>query len=396
MSQRRSLAIIFLIIFVNLIGFGIVIPLLPFYGESMGATELQIGLLFASYSICQILASPVLGSLSDRIGRRPVLLFSLLGTVVSFAMLGTATTLLWLFAARIVDGLSGGNISTARAYISDITAEKDRSMAYGLIGAAFGLGFVFGPVLGGLLGAVDPTLPAWTAAALAGVALIATYLWLPETNQRTKEQRMGSRVNPWRAMPGLLRTPVLGRLLMVDFLYWSAFAVYQTTFTLFAARRFDWGYSEVGLVLGYAGLVGAIVQGGVVRIVVKHIGDKRTMVLGLFLAALGFGSAAFAYSWPLFLLALTPAAIGAGLANPTVIALISQRGRQNESGQVQGVSSALESLGRVIGPLWGNGLLGFFGEGAAYGSAGLALFFVAILGLGVEEEKEEEIGRVGE
>jgi DHA1 family tetracycline resistance protein-like MFS transporter len=393
MSQRRSLAIIFLIIFVNLIGFGIVIPLLPFYGESMGATELQIGLLFASYSVCQILASPILGSLSDRFGRRPVLLFSLLGTVVSFAMLGTATTLFWLFAARIVDGLSGGNISTARAYISDITAEKDRSMAYGLIGAAFGLGFVFGPVLGGLLGAVDPALPAWTAAGLAGVALIATYLWLPETNQ----SRGGPRTNPRRAMPGRLRTPVLGRLLMVDFLYWSAFAVYQTTFTLFAARRFDWGYSEVGLVLGYAGLVGAIVQGGVVRLVVKRIGDKRTMVLGLFLAALGFGSAAFAYSWPLFLLALTPAAIGAGLANPTVIALISQRGRQVESGQVQGVASALESLGRVIGPLWGNGLLGFFGEGAAYGSAGLALFFVALLGLGVKEEEEErESERVGD
>src|SRR5213078_4019408 len=168
--MTRPLLIIFLTIFVNLIGFGIIIPLLPFYAETFGASPLVIGLLFAVFSLCQLAAAPALGDLSDRYGRRPILVFSLAGTVVSFVMLAMAHSILMLFLARIVDGLSGGNISTARAYVADVTEPKDRARAYGLIGAAFGLGFIMGPALSGLLAQVSYTAPIWAAAALTFVA----------------------------------------------------------------------------------------------------------------------------------------------------------------------------------------------------------------------------------
>lgn len=379
MSNGRQLAIIFLIIFVNLLGFGIVIPLLPFYADAVNASPFQIGLLFASYSLAQIIASPWLGHLSDQHGRRPILLFSLIGTVVSFALLAVSNTLFLLFAARIIDGLSGGNISTARAYISDITEEKDRARAYGIIGAAFGLGFVFGPALGGLLGRYSYAAPAWAAAGLAAIALLMTYFWLPETNRSSR----AARGNPWREMPQLLRRPVLGCLLSLDFLYWASLSVYQTTFALFGKIRFDWGITEVGYVLALIGFVGAFVQGGAVGPIVKRFGEKPVFIFGILITALGLGASAFTYDPTLFVLALIPAALGGALSSPTLIALISRTGARDEQGRIQGVSGALESLGRTVGPVWGNGLLGVAGEGVAYFSAALALLLVGMVGLGI-------------
>src|ERR1700716_180050 len=182
----RPLLIIFLSFLVKLVGFGIIIPLLPFYAETFGASPLVIGLLFAVFSLCQLLAAPALGDLSDRYGRRPVLVFSLAGTVVSFVMLAMAHSVAMLFAARIVDGLSGGNISTARAYVADVTAPKDRARAYGLIGAAFGLGFIFGPAWSGILAKISYTAPIWAAAGITLVATVMAWAWLPETVHRVQ------------------------------------------------------------------------------------------------------------------------------------------------------------------------------------------------------------------
>src|SRR4051795_1398113 len=182
----RPLTIIFLTIFVNLVGFGIIIPLLPFYAETFGASPVVIGLLFAVFSLCQLLAAPALGDLSDRFGRRPILIFSLAGTVVSFVMLAVAHSVAMLFAARIVDGLSGGNISTARAYVADITEPQDRARAYGIIGAAFGLGFILGPALSGTLAGISYTAPIWAAAALTLVATAMARLWPPARGHRAQ------------------------------------------------------------------------------------------------------------------------------------------------------------------------------------------------------------------
>src|SRR5215212_928316 len=222
----RPLLIIFLTIFVNLVGFGIIIPLLPFYAETFGASPVVIGLLFASYSVCQLIAAPALGDLSDRYGRRPILVFSLAGTVVSFVMLAMAQSIAMLFAARIVDGLSGGNISTARAYVADITEPKDRARAYGILGAAFGLGFIFGPALSGLLARVSYTAPIWAAAGLTVIATAMAWFWLPETVHRAAA---GTGM-PFRNLAAMMKRPGLRRMLVIDFVYWFSFAIFQTTF----------------------------------------------------------------------------------------------------------------------------------------------------------------------
>src|SRR5438128_3079928 len=238
----RPLLIIFLTIFVNLVGFGILVPLLPFYAGTFGASPLVIGLLFASFSLCQLIASPALGDLSDRYGRRLVLVFSLAGTVVSFVMLALAHSVTMLFLARIVDGLSGGNISTARAYVADVTEPKDRARAYGLIGAAFGLGFILGPALSGVLAGVSYTAPIWVAAFMTLVATAMALIWLPETVHRTQ----AGTGNPFRYLPELLRRPIVRRILSIDFVYWFAFSIFQTTFAVFAAYRFSSDAPETG------------------------------------------------------------------------------------------------------------------------------------------------------
>jgi MFS transporter, DHA1 family, tetracycline resistance protein len=371
--MSRPLLVIFLTIFVNLVGFGIIIPLLPFYARTFGASPIAIGLLFASFSLAQLLASPLLGDLSDRWGRRPVLILSLIGTAISFAMLAVAQSLTMLFAARIVDGLSGGNITTARAYIADITTEENRAKAYGLLGAAFGLGFIVGPALGAALSHVSYTAPIWAAAMITLVATVLAWWWLPETVHRA---HAGS--DPfWRALEHLGHRPGLRQLLAIDFIYWMSFAVYQTTFALFGARRFGFDATHTGYLFSAFGALGVVVQGGLVGPVVRLLGNQRTLVIGLIFTAIGWGASALTYSVPVFVLLLVPAAIGIGLCNATLIALVSNAANRREQGRIQGAAGALESLGRTLGPVWGNLLLQKVGEGAAYGAAAALLLAAA-------------------
>src|SRR5436189_2134076 len=361
-SVTRPLFIIFLTIFVNLIGFGIIIPLLPFYAETFGASPIVIGLLFAVYSICQLIAAPALGDLSDRYGRRPVLVFSLAGTVVSFVMLALAQSITMLFLARLVDGFSGGNISTARAYVADVTEPEDRARAYGLIGAAFGLGFILGPALSGILSGVSYTAPIWAAAVITLVATVMAWLWLPETVHRT---RAGTG-NPFRYLPALLKRPLVRRILAIDFIYWCAFAIFQTTFSLFAARRFGFDVARTGYFFAAFGILGAFIQGGLIRPIVRWFGDKRTFLLGLGFAVVGLMAAALVHSVAMFALALVPLAFGMGFGHPTMSSMVSLVARGDEQGRVQGAASAVESLGRTIGPVWGNASLQLSGESTPY------------------------------
>jgi DHA1 family tetracycline resistance protein-like MFS transporter len=373
----RPLFIIFLTTFVNLVGFGIIIPLLPFYAQTFGASPLVIGLLFASFSLSQLIASPLLGDLSDRWGRRPVLIFSLLGTVVSFVMLAVANSLLMLFLARIVDGLSGGNITTARAYIADVSTEENRAKAFGLLGAAFGLGFIVGPALGAAFSRISYTAPIWAAAAITVVAIAMAWFWLPETVHRTEA---GGR-SAWRSLGALWGRPHLRVLFTIDFVYWTAFAVYQTTFALFGAHRFGFDAAQIGYLLSAFGLLGVVVQGGFVGPVVRALGERRTLSIGLLFAAAGWGGSAVTHSLAVFIAMLVPGAIGIGLCNATLSALVSKSAGAHEQGRVQGAAGALESLGRTVGPVWGNGSLQRFGEGSAYGSAAIALVGAALLAL---------------
>jgi DHA1 family tetracycline resistance protein-like MFS transporter len=375
----RPLVIIFLTIFVNLVGFGIIIPLLPYYAESFGASPLVVGLLFAVFSLCQLVAAPALGDLSDRYGRRPILVFSLFGTVVSFVMLALAHSITMLFAARIVDGLSGGNISTARAYVADITEPKDRARAYGLIGAAFGLGFILGPALSGILSHVSYTAPIWAAAALTLVATVMALVWLPETVHRA-HAGVG---NPFGYLPELLERTRVRRVLLMDFVYWCSFAVFQTTFALFAARRFGFDVAETGYFFAGFGILGAIIQGGMIRHVVRRFGDKSTFMLGVTFGAIGLAAVAVTHTVAAFTLGLVPVALGIGFGHPTMSSLVSLVGSEDEQGRVQGAASAVESFGRTVGPVWGNASLQQFGETVPYVSAAALLIVTLVLAIGL-------------
>jgi DHA1 family tetracycline resistance protein-like MFS transporter len=376
----RPLLVIFLTIFVSLIGFGIIIPLLPFYAETFGASPVVIGLLFAVFSVCQMVAAPILGDWSDRYGRRPILIFSLLGTVVSFVLLALAHSITMLFIARIVDGVSGGNISTARAYVADVTEPKDRARAYGLIGMAFGLGFIFGPALSGVLAKVSITAPIWAAAAITLVATAVAWFWLPETVHRA---RAGTGM-PFRNLPELLGRPALGRVLVIDFVYWFAFAIFQTTFALFTARRFQFDASQTGYFFSAFGILGAVVQGALIRPVVHRLGDKPTFISGLVCSAIGLVAATLTHSVAVFALTLVPLALGIGFGHPTIASLVSRAARGDEQGRVQGAASAIESLGRTVGPVWGNASLQRFGEGMPYLSAAALLLLTLVISVGYQ------------
>lgn len=352
-NLNKPLAIIFFIIVINLIGFGIIIPLLPFYAERLGASELTIGILFSSFSIAQLIASPFIGFLADRLGRKPVLIVSLIGTAISFALLAVAQSLWLLFLARILDGISGGNITIARTYIADLLEEKDRSKGYGLIGAAFGIGFIAGPLLSGFLVTLSLSAPAWVATALALLACFATAVWLPETLRKAKEERRSF----WQDFAALSKLPNLRFLLILNFLMWAAFSVYQTTFALFVSRRFSFSPEYVSYSIAFVGVLGVITQGWLVRIIVPKIGEKKALVLGLLLSGLGLGIAAFAPTPVLFLLCLIPSAIGNGMAVPSLLSLLSTQAPMTLQGSLQGINGSIESLSRIVGPIWGNGLL---------------------------------------
>jgi len=311
--------------------------------------------------------------------------------VVSFVMMAMAHSLVMLFAARIVDGLSGGNISTARAYVADVTEPKDRARAYGLIGAAFGMGFIMGPALSGVLAGYSYTAPIWVAAALTLVAALMAWFWLPETVHRAAA---GTGM-PFRNLAEMLRRPGLRRILWIDFIYWFAFAIFQTTFALFVARRFGFGVSQTGYFFAAFGVLGAIVQGGVIRPVVHRLGDKRTFVLGLVCATVGLVGATYAHTVILFTVALVPLALGIGFGHPTVSALVSRAGRADEQGRVQGAAGAMESLGRTMGPVWGNAALARYGDGMPYMSAAACLLLTLALSLSyrVTDSDSPVIGR---
>lgn len=381
--MTRPLLVIFLTIFVNLVGFGIIVPLLPFYAETFGASPLVVGLLFAVFSLCQLFAAPVLGDLSDRYGRRPILIVSLIGTVISFVMLALAQSITMLFVARIVDGLSGGNISTARAYVADITEPKDRSRAYGLIGAAFGLGFVLGPALSALLVPISYTAPIWAAAGITLIAVAMAWFWLPETVHRA---HAGTGM-PFRSLAAMMGRPALRRVLVMDFSYWLAFAMFQTTFALFAAARFGFDAARTAAFFAAFALLGAVVQGFLIRSIVARLGDKRTFMLGLVCAAFGLVAATLTREVWLFAASLVALALGIGFGHPTMSSIISRSARDDEQGRVQGAASAVESLGRTIGPVWGTASLQRFGEATPYLSAAGLLVMTLVLCVGHRVEE---------
>jgi len=357
-ASRSPRALIFGTIFLDLVGFGIVIPVLPLYAERFGASPLVVGLLLGIYSAMQCLFAPILGRLSDRVGRRPVLLVSVIGTSAGFLLMGAANSLWLLFVARVIDGVTGGNISTAQAYIADVTPPEQRSRGMGLIGAAFGLGFIFGPAIGGLLSHVSLAAPFFFAAFLAAANAVAIYCFLPESLPVERRNQARERAS-FSVVFRQARQRPLGIILMAYFFTTVSFSLLTATYALFTERRFGYTAAQTGYIFAGQGLLGAIIQGGLLGWLVKAFGDKKlvmagtaTLALSLFLLPMGT-TAAF------LLLVTTGVAIGHSLALAPLNGLASQSVDAASQGRVLGMMQSAASVARIVGPVLGGWLLNY-------------------------------------
>jgi MFS transporter, DHA1 family, tetracycline resistance protein len=362
--------VLFLIVFIDLVGFGVVIPLLPYYALRFDASPFEVTTMMACYSLAQFVASPILGRWSDRVGRRPVLMASLVCSVVAYLWLALAPALWMLFAARLLAGAGAGNIAAAQAYIADVTPPEKRAKGMGMIGAAFGLGFTVGPALGGIIAGSDPThadlaLPGLLAAALSGVALVVAAARLKESLPR---EARGAAERPGRLAlaKSAFARPVLRQLILLFFVTVSAFAGMETTFALWANRGFGWGPEQVGWVFFYVGLVLAALQGGAIGHLSRRFGEARLVTAGAAIIGIGLVALALAGALWAVLVATGLLAIGMGLLNPSVTSLVSRVAGADERGGIMGVSQAAASLARVIGPAVAGAVFTLWGREAPF------------------------------
>jgi DHA1 family tetracycline resistance protein-like MFS transporter len=380
-SGRSPLTIIFITIFIDLLGFGLVLPALPYYAESYGATPFMIGLLSMSYSLGQFIFAPFWGRVSDRIGRRPIILMSLAGSCTAFLIFGFAKTLTVLFIARSLAGiLSSASLPAAQAFIADSTTPENRARGMGLIGAAFGLGFIFGPAAGGLLTKYGYGFPAIVAAVLAGGNLIWAYLKLPETLHQTKRA-----INPHALSPAHLKEVYgnkrLAFLLTIFFLHIFAFSNMESTFALFGEHQIGLSAFGVGALLAEVGVIAAVIQGLLIGKLTRRFGEVNLALTGIFLMGVGLLVTTMAYSNLAMILIVPFYAVGSALTNPTMTSLISRSATESRQGMTLGVSQGLGALGRVMGPPVGTGLFQVFSPAAPYffGAALLGVAWLAAL-----------------
>lgn len=385
-SSKKPLIIIFLTVFIYLLGFGIIIPIIPLLSLHFGATAFETGLLMSVYSLMQFIFSPIWGRLSDRYGRRPILLISLIGEVFSYIIFALARNLEWLFIARILSGFFGASISTASAYVSDITTNKERSKGMALIGAAFGLGFLFGPAIGGGLTvwaehlSADPffktSFSSYWVSALCLITFLFAYKFLPET--LTKKVEPHKKQSRWEVFLHYFKVPVVGPLILAFFMASVAMSMMESTLVLFMKEKFNWDIKEVSFGFAYIGIVMVFTQGYLVRKLIPKLGEKHVLRMGLIFLTLGFIGIATANSIPSMALTQTLVAMGLGFVNPSILGSISLLTPSTEQGAALGTTQGMSSLGRIIGPAMGGALFGSLSITSPYIASG-SLTIVALL-----------------
>ncbi len=373
MSQKRqnsALTFIFITMLIDVTGLGIIIPVMPklimeLSGESLSSAARYGGWMIFAYAAMQFIFSPILGGLSDQYGRRPVLLFSLLGFGIDYIVLGFAPTLAWLFVGRIIAGITGASFTTAGAYIADVSPPEKRAQNFGLIGAAFGLGFIMGPVMGGFLGEYGARVPFFVSAGLTLINWLYGYFVLPESllpeNRRPFEW---SRSNPINSLLNLRRYPIVLGLVFPNVLIMIAGFATQSTWTFYCMDKFGWSEKMVGLSLGFVGVMAALVQGGLTRAIIPKLGNYRSISVGLILYCIGFVLYALSnQGWMMF--AVTALASLGGIAMPALQGVMSNQVPMNEQGELRGALTSVMSLTSVVGPLIMTQLFGYFTSTAA-------------------------------
>lgn len=369
-KNRSSLAILFVIVFVDLLGFGMVIPVMPLYAKTLGASEAWTGLLSTGYSAMQFVFAPIWGRLSDRVGRRPVLLVSIFMTAAAFLVYGLAGSFLVLLVSRLFAGAATANIAIARAFVADVTTPEGRARGMGIIGAAFGLGFVLGPAAGSGLSHLSLAAPGLAAAALALLNGIAAWFILPEPEKRTvRAQAARSRFTAFFHEMG---RPGIRRVILVYFLTVLAFSAMEATYAFLAKERYALDQAHVGLLFAYIGVIVVVVQGGLIGRLTRRFGEKRLLVAGVALQALALAALPYAGTVAGLVIATAPLAIGSGLSQPALSSLLSRFARADEQGGTLGIGESAAAFGRIIGPEAGTWTFGRWSQAFPYvGGAGL-------------------------
>ncbi len=387
---------IFLIVAVDVLGFTIILPLLPFYSERLGASPTVIGLLIASYAACQLISGPILGQWSDRVGRRPILLVSQVGTLGGFLLLAYSSQVWMLFLARMIDGATAGNLSIAQAYISDVTKPEDRAKSFAVIGIAFGLGFLIGPAFAGFLsGRYGYQAPIFAACALSFTSILCTFFLLPrreivhQQNEAANESTGpgGKRLSllSWGQYAGYFRDPSLRRLLLQWLFFSLSFSTFISGFALFAERRYFWngrpfGVREVGYVFAFNGLIGIFMQGGLVGRLVKRFGERAVVRVGFVTMCIGDAAIGFTRNVAELLWVMGFANVGGAGLRPALTSLVTQKAGRREQGVIIGLTQSLMSIAQIVAPIIGGLLIDhqYLTVWAVWAGllAGLALLFL--------------------
>lgn len=352
-TVRSPLFLMALTIFIDFTGFGLVIPLLPFWAEHLGANPVGVGLILTSYALAQFLFTPILGALSDRYGRKRVIFISLCVEVISFALTALSTSLPMLLVARVIGGIGASNIGSAQAVVADVTPPDKRAAGMGVIGAAIGMGFVVGPAIGGLLAPHGEGTPFWVALCMAMLNALLVLFFLPETRQKQEKERAPREglellFSGWSKVT---RHKAVISLVLVNLLYTLAFTGMETVFPLFTQRNFGWNARQNGYIFTYVGVIIVVMQGGLVRQLVKYWGERNLMFGGLILLGIGLVMLIWSTNLSLLLIAVGILSLGDGAVTPTSSALLSLIVPQGEQGEILGFAQGIGGLGRTIGPL---------------------------------------------
>jgi DHA1 family tetracycline resistance protein-like MFS transporter len=365
---RRStspLLPIFLIVAVDVLGFTIILPLLPFYAEKLGASAAVVGTIVSIYAVCQLVAGPILGQISDRRGRRPVLLVSQAGTLIGFLVLAFSTRIWMVFLSRAIDGLTAGNLSIAQAYISDVTKPENRAKAFAVIGVAFGFGFLVGPAISGFLAHFGYQAPIFAASALSLTSILCTFFLLPRREAVHDHTAAQEEIGPggkrlslisWGEYRKYFRDSQLARLLIQWLLFALSFSSFISVFALFAERRYVWnghalGVREVGYIFAFNGFIGIIMQGGMVGRMVKLLGEKRVVQVGFISSLLGYSAMGFTHTVGQLLWVMGLTSIGGAGLRPALTSLVTQRAGKREQGVILGLTQSLTSIAQITAPI---------------------------------------------
>ncbi len=378
--------ILLFILFIDTVGFGMINPLLPFYAEHFGASPFVVGLVMASYSLAQFAAAPFWGRLSDRVGRRPVLIVSLAGGAAAYVWLGYADELWMLFAARLAGGAMAGSITAVFAYITDITTPENRAKGMGRLGAAFSLAFIAGPALVGLLAGSDPALadyrtPMLAAAGFSFLAFGISFFILKESLSKEKRRRLAEkpRSQRWAQFRAALAQPNMGRLIVLIFLTTFVFAGMEATLAIWSNRQFGWGPAQNGYFFAFIGILSATIQGGLIGRLTKKFGEARLIIFGIGLFTIGLGLIPFSSSLLYFSLAMIFIVIGFSLRSPSLNSLFSFQGKDEDKGSIMGINRSTNTLAKAFGPACAGYLFATLGRNWTYFSGALLMGLVFLL-----------------